>query len=40
MLRGSMIPYHFAGYGVVAVEPGLFGLVPIPAVRKVLEKAR
>ncbi|BCH21005.1 thiolase family protein [Mesorhizobium sp. L-8-3] len=30
---------RLAGYGVAAVEPGLFGLGPIPAVRKALEKA-
>ncbi len=30
---------RLAGYGVAAVEPGLFGLGPVPAVRKALEKA-
>jgi acetyl-CoA C-acetyltransferase len=28
-----------AGYGVAAVEPGLFGLGPVPAVRKALHRA-
>ena len=28
-----------AGYGVAAVEPGLFGLGPVPAVRKALDRA-
>ncbi|MGO6984262.1 thiolase family protein [Rhizobium leguminosarum] len=30
---------RLAGYGVAAVEPGLFGLGPVPAVRKALERA-
>ena len=30
---------RLAGYGVAAVEPGLFGLGPVPAVRKAMEKA-
>lgn len=30
---------RLAGYGVAAVEPGFFGLGPVPAVRKALEKA-
>lgn len=30
---------RLAGYGVAAVEPGMFGLGPVPAVRKALEKA-
>jgi acetyl-CoA C-acetyltransferase len=30
---------RLAGYGVAAVEPGLFGIGPVPAVRKALEKA-
>ncbi|MFG1275974.1 thiolase family protein [Xanthobacter autotrophicus] len=30
---------RIAGYGVAAVEPGLFGLGPVPAVRKALERA-
>jgi acetyl-CoA C-acetyltransferase len=30
---------RLVGYGVAAVEPGFFGLGPIPAVRKALERA-
>lgn len=30
---------RLAGYGVAAVEPGLFGLGPVPAVRRALERA-
>ncbi len=30
---------RLAGYGVAAVEPGLFGIGPAPAVRKALERA-
>ncbi len=30
---------RLVGYGVSAVEPGLFGLGPVPAVRKALDKA-
>jgi acetyl-CoA C-acetyltransferase len=30
---------RIAGYGVAAVEPGLFGLGPVPAVREALERA-
>ncbi|PDS48512.1 acetyl-CoA C-acyltransferase [Rhizobium anhuiense] len=30
---------RLAGYGVAAVEPGFFGLGPVPAVRRALEKA-
>ena len=29
---------RLAGYGVAAVEPGLFGLGPVPAVRKALDR--
>lgn len=33
-------PYaRLAGYGVAAVEPGLFGLGPVPAVRQALDRA-
>ncbi|WP_242130373.1 acetyl-CoA C-acyltransferase [Sphingobium sp. Sx8-8] len=33
-------PYaRLAGYGVAAVEPGMFGLGPVPAVRQALERA-
>ena len=36
----SLVPVaRLAGYGVAAVEPGFFGLGPIPAVRKALERA-
>src|SRR4029450_8981062 len=31
---------RLVAYGVAAVEPGLFGLGPVPAVRKALEEAR
>ena len=30
---------RLAGYGVAGVEPGLFGLGPVPAVRKALDRA-
>jgi acetyl-CoA C-acetyltransferase len=30
---------HLVAYGVAAVEPGMFGLGPIPAVRQALERA-
>ena len=30
---------RLAGYGIAAVEPGMFGLGPVPAVRKALERA-
>ena len=30
---------RLAGYGVAAVEPGFFGLGPVPAIRKALDKA-
>lgn len=30
---------RLAGYGVAAVEPGMFGLGPVPAVRKALQRA-
>jgi acetyl-CoA C-acetyltransferase len=30
---------RLAGYGVAAVEPGMFGLGPVPAVRKAIERA-
>jgi acetyl-CoA C-acetyltransferase len=30
---------RLVSYGVAAVEPGLFGLGPVPAVRKALERA-
>jgi acetyl-CoA C-acetyltransferase len=31
---------HLVAYGVAAVEPGLFGIGPVPAVRQALERAR
>lgn len=31
---------RIAGYGVAGVEPGMFGLGPVPAVRKALARAR
>ncbi|MFG1317216.1 thiolase family protein [Xanthobacter autotrophicus] len=37
--RGIAPLGRIAGYGVAAVEPGLFGLGPVPAVRKALERA-
>jgi acetyl-CoA C-acetyltransferase len=30
---------RLVSYGVAAVEPGMFGLGPIPAIRKALERA-
>jgi acetyl-CoA C-acetyltransferase len=30
---------HLVSYGIAAVEPGMFGLGPIPAVRRALERA-
>jgi acetyl-CoA C-acetyltransferase len=30
---------RLVGYGIAAVEPGMFGLGPVPAVRKALERA-
>ncbi len=30
---------RIAGYGIAAVEPGMFGIGPVPAVRKALDKA-
>ncbi len=36
----GMAPFgRLAGYGIAAVEPGMFGLGPVPAVRKALERA-
>lgn len=37
--RGLEPVARLAGYGVAAVEPGLFGLGPVPAVNKALAKA-
>jgi acetyl-CoA C-acetyltransferase len=38
--RGMAALGRLAGYGIAAVEPGLFGLGPVPAVRMALERAR
>ncbi|NPT46497.1 acetyl-CoA C-acyltransferase [Paraburkholderia sp. 1N] len=36
----GLVPYaRLAGFGVAAVEPGMFGLGPVPAVRIALERA-
>lgn len=37
--RGLVPMARLAGYGVAAVEPGLFGLGPVPAVKKALANA-
>ncbi len=37
--RGMAPLGRLAGYGVAGVEPGLFGLGPVPAVRKALARA-
>nr|WP_280730860.1 acetyl-CoA C-acyltransferase [Sinorhizobium numidicum]WEX74174.1 acetyl-CoA C-acyltransferase [Sinorhizobium numidicum]WEX80159.1 acetyl-CoA C-acyltransferase [Sinorhizobium numidicum] len=37
--RGIAPMGRLAGYGVAAVEPGMFGLGPVPAVRKALARA-
>lgn len=37
--RGIAPMARIAGYGVAAVEPGYFGLGPVPAVRKALSRA-
>ena len=38
--RHGIVPMaRLAGYGVAAVEPGMFGLGPVPAVRKALDRA-
>ncbi|MDH6265831.1 acetyl-CoA C-acetyltransferase [Rhizobium sp. SG_E_25_P2] len=37
--KGIEAMARLAGYGVAAVEPGMFGLGPVPAVRKALQKA-
>jgi acetyl-CoA C-acetyltransferase len=37
--KGLQPMARLAGYGVAAVEPGLFGLGPVPAVRKALDRA-
>ncbi len=38
--KAGLEPFaRLAGYGVAAVEPGMFGLGPVPAVRRALDKA-
>jgi acetyl-CoA C-acetyltransferase len=38
--QNGLIPMaRIASYGIAAVEPGLFGLSPVPAVRSALERA-
>jgi acetyl-CoA C-acetyltransferase len=37
--RGLVPAARLVAYGVAAVEPGMFGLGPIPAVKKALERA-
>jgi len=38
--RRGITPFaRIAGYGVSAVEPGFFGLGPVPAIRRALERA-
>lgn len=37
--RGLAPAARLASYGIGAVEPGLFGLGPVPAVRQALERA-
>ncbi|HET8920252.1 MAG TPA: acetyl-CoA C-acyltransferase [Xanthobacteraceae bacterium] len=37
--RGVSATARLAGYGIAAVEPGMFGLGPVPAVRQALQRA-
>ena len=37
--RGVSPSARLAGYGIAAVEPGMFGLGPIPAVKQALQRA-
>jgi acetyl-CoA C-acetyltransferase len=37
--RGVSATARFAGYGIAAVEPGMFGLGPVPAVKQALQRA-
>jgi acetyl-CoA C-acetyltransferase len=37
--RGVSATARLAGYGVAAVEPGMFGLGPVPAVKQALQRA-
>ena len=39
MADGAEALGHLVAYGVGAVEPGMFGLGPVPAVRQALERA-
>jgi acetyl-CoA C-acetyltransferase len=38
--RGLKATARLVAYGIAAVEPGMFGLGPIPAVRQALQRAR
>ncbi len=38
--RGLAPTARLVSYGIAAVEPGIFGLGPVPAVRQALERAR
>src|SRR5206468_2809039 len=39
--RNRLLPIaRLVAYGVAAVEPGMFGIGPVPAVRQALERAR
>jgi acetyl-CoA C-acetyltransferase len=37
--RGISAAARLAGYGIAAVEPGMFGLGPVPAVKQALKRA-
>jgi acetyl-CoA C-acetyltransferase len=37
--RGLSPPARLVAYGIAAVEPGMFGLGPVPAVRQALQRA-
>jgi acetyl-CoA C-acetyltransferase len=37
--RGISAAARLAGYGIAAVEPGMFGLGPVPAVKQALQRA-
>jgi acetyl-CoA C-acetyltransferase len=37
--RGISATARLAGYGIAAVEPGMFGLGPVPAVKQALQRA-
>jgi acetyl-CoA C-acetyltransferase len=37
--RGVAINARLVAYGIAAVEPGMFGLGPVPAVRQALQRA-